>query len=343
LAHATEGMVRMGTGRKWVLIYGLLTLFLTIAIANTWTHSRSGSRNHTSSRDSSHVLGLRVQRNGMRILVTWDRSAPGIANATDANLLIWDGPGQPFYIPLTPIELRAGSMSGTTVNDQVSVRLEVEGASGNAKTDSAVIIAGRQLNSPVLEGAEYSSSTSPRTESDSKLIASQKAKVKSHAVTVLAPVQPPSSAPESSNSPRASPKRVENVRVSPARQAGRGLTAPDSHASSDGSERSRPSTFEEHTRDSTPPEAIRAQRPKIPAEMRSTISSDNVVEVQVRIDESGRLIAATAVSTTGTAAASFVPYALKAAHGWRFKPARQNGKAVRSDKVLQFLFRSSDG
>lgn len=159
LTRSTEGTVKMGRSRKWVLIYCLLTLFLTIAIASTWTRLGSSSRSGASSRDPSHALGLRVQRNGMHVLVTWDLSAPQIAKATDANLLIWDGPSQPSYIPLSSKELRTGSMSCTTINDKVSIRLEVLGASGNAITDSVVLRSEPELNSPAVEAAEYPAST----------------------------------------------------------------------------------------------------------------------------------------------------------------------------------------
>jgi TonB family protein len=90
-----------------------------------------------------------------------------------------------------------------------------------------------------------------------------------------------------------------------------------------------------------PAEAIRAERPVVPPEVKSAITSDNVVNVRVVVDESGKVTAATVVSTSGRMASSLTPYAVQAARAWRFKPARQNGKAVRSDKVLQFLFRAA--
>lgn len=90
-----------------------------------------------------------------------------------------------------------------------------------------------------------------------------------------------------------------------------------------------------------PAEAIRAQRPVVPPNVKSAITSDNVVNVRVVIDESGKVTAATVASINGRMASSLTRYAVQAARAWRFKPARQNGKAVRSDKVLQFLFRAA--
>ncbi len=90
-------------------------------------------------------------------------------------------------------------------------------------------------------------------------------------------------------------------------------------------------------------QAIRAERPKIPADLKSAISSENKVEVRVRIDETGKVTDAVAVSATGAMATSLVRYSLATARRWRFRPARNNGKPVRSDRVLEFLFRPSDG
>ena len=89
-------------------------------------------------------------------------------------------------------------------------------------------------------------------------------------------------------------------------------------------------------------EAIRAERPMLPADIQSSITSDNVVKVRVRIDESGRVTDATVFSATGPVVASLESYALDTARHWRFRPARNNGKAIRSDRVLEFLFRPSD-
>jgi TonB family protein len=93
---------------------------------------------------------------------------------------------------------------------------------------------------------------------------------------------------------------------------------------------------------SIPAEAIRAERPKVSEDVQSTITSDNTVKVRVRINESGRVIDATVVSATGPVATSLQGYSLETARRWRFRPARNNGQVVQSDRILEFLFRPSD-
>jgi TonB family protein len=88
--------------------------------------------------------------------------------------------------------------------------------------------------------------------------------------------------------------------------------------------------------------AVRAERPKLPANVQATITSDNIVEVRVHIDNSGKVTSATAVTNRGPVATSLADYALEAARHWRFRPAMDSGKSVESDKVLEFLFRPTD-
>ena len=88
--------------------------------------------------------------------------------------------------------------------------------------------------------------------------------------------------------------------------------------------------------------AIRAERPKLPSTVQSTITSDNVVKVRVQIDSSGKVLNATTASAMGPVATSLEDYALGAARRWRFRPALKSGRPVGSDKVLEFLFRPSD-
>lgn len=93
---------------------------------------------------------------------------------------------------------------------------------------------------------------------------------------------------------------------------------------------------------SSPPKAIRAVRPKLPVNMQSRVTSDNIVKVRVRINRSGKVISATAVSTEGPVATLLAGYALDSARRWRFRPARNNGKPVGSQSVLEFVFRPSN-
>lgn len=192
-ARVREVVLRVRSSRNLLLTCGLAALLLAIAIGRTRVGFESGLKNPVSSRDSSQTLGLRVQRKGLRVLVTWDRSASQIAHATESNLLIWDGPSQPTYRPLTLTELRSGSVYCTIINNTVRVRMDVMDALGNAKTDSASLMS--KLDPSAVETASHSSA----------------ADVSSPMARVAATLQAPSTGLEPSNASSALSQGVENI------------------------------------------------------------------------------------------------------------------------------------
>lgn len=86
-------------------------------------------------------------------------------------------------------------------------------------------------------------------------------------------------------------------------------------------------------------EAVRAPHPTLPAQVQSRITSDNTVAVRMRINRSGKVIRATVASASGPESSSVAHYAVATAYRWRFRPTRENGKAVQTEKVVEFLFR----
>ena len=86
---------------------------------------------------------------------------------------------------------------------------------------------------------------------------------------------------------------------------------------------------------------IREVRPAVPAQLRDLLQGDNVIQVQVHISTSGSVTDAKLGAVQGPAADVLSKLALNAARDWRFRPAKENGEAVPSDKVLEFLFRPS--
>jgi hypothetical protein len=191
--RAREVVLRARASRNWLLACSVAALLLVIAIGRAPAGFESSLRNPVSPRDSSHTLGLRLQRNGLCVLVTWDRSASQIAKATESNLLIWNGPSQPTYRPLTLTELRSGSVYCTTINDTVKVRMEVMDELGNAKTDSASL-----TSKPGPSAVETTSHSSP-------------ADVSLSMASVAATLQAGSTGLEPSNASSALSQEVENT------------------------------------------------------------------------------------------------------------------------------------
>jgi Gram-negative bacterial TonB protein C-terminal len=86
------------------------------------------------------------------------------------------------------------------------------------------------------------------------------------------------------------------------------------------------------------PEIIHRVAPAIPLGVGPRITTNIQIDVTVTIDESGKAIGARVTSKSGAAAGLLELEALKAAQLFRFRPAQENNRPVRSDMVLTFRF-----
>jgi hypothetical protein len=256
--------------RVGLALFAVVVLFLVVIFAGHGLFT-----NDRPVPDGLGSLRLRAQRDGLEVQVTWDSSNPQLAHAREANLLIWDGPGQPVYMPLTPAELRAGRMVVTSVGDRVGIRMDVVAESGEAKIESISL----SRENPLSPG-------SPRPNASSE---PQKAKTKAGA-------QP--------RSPGAPPRRARIFED---------LSEPN---------RTRASA----SRDSAPAPAFHAFDNAAGGPMQA---AEPITELQM-------------ASQKGPVAESLARYAVTAALGWRFRAATQNGRPVRSEKTIEFLFRPNN-
>ncbi len=108
-----EGFVFRSTARSWISIV-LLVLLATA----------SGP---AASPPASAEVKLQVRSDGRHFIIEWDRSAPEVSRATAAKLHIVEGAGAPFFLLLTPEQLRAGSMTygSFPFMENVQFRLEI--------------------------------------------------------------------------------------------------------------------------------------------------------------------------------------------------------------------------
>jgi hypothetical protein len=357
LARARDRAIETSTGVR----IGLLTfLALLVALAGAWRlyqPTAATSRPLTAVQSQSQALGLRVEKALMGVVIAWNPESPEIAAAKDANLLIWDGSNPPAFIRLTTAQLHAGRAFFTAVNDRVEVRMDVIGAAGRARTES-LVAAGRPPDivsadapaaqtSPMLPTKEASLPPAARMHADSPATPPvEKARIPARSFTPSPPAARPSPGladqpqPPELKSPAAAtavtqtfhsfndtqtalPPKQQPVSVRPLQQ-----TAPLAPA------KPAESSFQ-------PAVPIREVRPAIPPQLRDLVQSDNVVQIQVHINTSGSVTDAKLGAMQGPSADLLSKLALNAAQGWHFRPATQNGEAVPSDKLLEFLFRPS--
>jgi hypothetical protein len=280
----------LGAHRVGLALFAVAVLFAVVIFAG---------RGLFTGQDGSGALGLRARRTGLSVEVSWNASNPKLADAKEANLLIWDGPGQPMFLPLTRDQLRSGRMLVTSVNDKVGIRLDVIADSGEAKIES--ISLSPQASAPPPEP-----------------VARQEPPVKAEAGARPAPAAPPKwKIFNDLSEPRSKKPRVSRDAAPPVLHTlDRAAGGPTRAA-----------------------EPITETQPAVPPDLRARISSDNVIGVRVEINAAGKVVGAKLASEKGAVADSLASLAVGAAWHWRFRPATENGKQVRSEKTIEFLFR----
>ena len=92
------------------------------------------------------------------------------------------------------------------------------------------------------------------------------------------------------------------------------------------------------TRSDSTPEMVNEIALDVPQEVRSMVASEALVKVRVGIDPTGKVTTAEVASTKGEGAHVLATEALKAARGYRFRPARHGKKMLPSQTVLTFTF-----
>jgi hypothetical protein len=147
-----EIIQRMSIPVKIGAVSALVALVIGFRV---FTWNRSEVRSKVAAAAPS--LGLQVKRDGTKFVVAWNPSAPVIASAKDANLVIWDssreawdGSSDPLYMPLTSAQLRSGNVTYTSFafTEKVKFRLDAIGPSGQAASESMVSVSPLSISSP---------------------------------------------------------------------------------------------------------------------------------------------------------------------------------------------------
>ncbi len=156
---------------------GVISAILAAAIGiRVFTWNRSTH----STPVAPATFGLQVKREGTRFVVAWNPSAPALAKAKDASLVIWDssreawdGSKDPLYMPLTAGQLRSGSVVYTSFSysEKVKFRLDATSASGQSASESMLSVSPRSVTDPASPPAVVSPGTAA-TESPAPAVTS---------------------------------------------------------------------------------------------------------------------------------------------------------------------------
>ncbi len=293
------------------------------------------------------TFALDVEKKQSDLVLTWSRSAPAIETATRAVLYIRDGVVDRSY-DVDVTQLKTGTVFYTPLSGDVQFRLEVYGAGELPAIASARVLSAALPPPLPLAGAP------PADEAGAALAAMEKA--------TTAPL--PARREEAGRAPADGGPRslyyAYRRTEAPRRQA---LDAPPLLGAAKPAAEGPAAVMPPGVRVDAPPPApaparpaplpaappprvsdyvapvvTRRVSPSVPANVRALLRSEARVEVKVAIDETGKVVRAEAVSRTGEMSAYLSQAAVNTARLWRFQPARNNGKPVPSEMVLNFRF-----
>jgi hypothetical protein len=322
-----------------------------------------------AARDNSAALGMRVQAQGDALLVSWDRQSEMIRSAESAVLEISDG-SRYREIHLDSNEIANGSLLYRPASSDVALRLRLSRKHGSTTSESIRVLDGSNMPSGpnsigkahlnAVAGTHPLIRAAPTTASNQATLAAARSVPRDLRAELRKPpgrdtaegVPQPgrrgsgTGAPASREAPSSEGRQRENQRAMAVKATG--SQHPPEAATARSTRATNPARvveIPEAGQMRTAPRPSRVYVPPRPIKqvMPSGVSGGTVIfrpvqiEVQVRIDETGRVseLHLTKVSEQNE---SLARSALTAAKEWIFQPATIDGKNVPSDHIIEFRF-----
>jgi TonB family protein len=351
---------------------GRLALFATLALAISFgaylVHARLKPATARASQVRPAGLGMKVDRQGSELLVSWNRQAPEILQAANADFKIMEG-ARSRVLALSAHELRTGSLLYTANAEDIEMELDVSGPAGDFAESVRVVGAnpGTTLVAtpilpetpgtafpPALSFRKTPPLPSPSGVDSLRVVAARPEARPSQTVTQPSPPPPPAASSRAFVPPprggKMAARALSAAPEAPVLQAALDpppalhIGIPSLPSQSLPQADAPPGRLPVTDVDSTPPRAIRSVQPSLGATStameRAFAQTDkpHQVQVEVTIDERGAVTNAVVGATTGPFAYLFVDSAIAAARRWQFEPARRGGRPVPGKMTLRFEF-----
>ena len=134
-----------------LLAVSVLGVLLTIALFEVAKRTSGSSKSETPSEAR---MGLKLERSGSDLRLSWNPDSPVITNANKAQLLITDGASRKF-LELDSSDLRSGSILYAPASGDVVLRLEVDKDDSAAATTESIRISGGEQTPPPAQVAGH--------------------------------------------------------------------------------------------------------------------------------------------------------------------------------------------
>lgn len=288
-------------------------------------------------------FALDVEKKLGDLVLTWNRSAPAIENAVRAVLFIRDGESERSYdVDIT--QLKTGIIFYSPQSGDVQFRLEVYGA-GNAVAVASARVLSAALPPPLPIPPAQAPASSPPARADRtaavRRVENSRPEPELQPRTLYFSYPRPA---EPRQQPLEAPPLLAGARPSAAAPgaivpSGVRVEAPAAAPSPPVPAAAAPKAPAPlRASDYVGPRVTRQVYPSVPAALRNMLKTENTIAVKVIIGPEGRVDRAEVVNRRGELSSYLAETALNTARMWRFEPARNGGRAVSSEMILNFRF-----
>lgn len=312
--------------------------------------------------DRGDVLGLEVQHNGPDLNVTWNPPPVALAVAEAGTLTIVDN-GLTKAVHLDSARLRRGHVLYTPMSDDILIRLDVKTSDHRSLAESVEVLRASGLGrSEIRTYPAIATQVQNKQPGAPKLATSRDSGRES--TSAKSPGGVPSSVPPPPRSPKVElvpPRPVQRAeieltpsrpiqqveidsappplsQITPRQTTEMATQVPEPTVPALSSRTAAPDRELPASGNPVAPQPLRKVLPSVPL-AKSIVNRPLDIRVQVRIDETGRVVQAHKLNDTGGILAEFLStQAVNAAQHWTFQPATINGRNVASDYTITFHF-----
>jgi TonB family protein len=350
IQRTTTAELRPPKYSRWLVVAIALVVLLTAGLLGLrLKHQQSFIA--TSESSDIVTLGLRSERAGEDLRLSWNRNAPAVQQATGGHISISDGAVQKEF-DLGLSELRNGSLMYSPISDNVLVQLQLKyNSSQQTISESVRIVAGsssqlvsrqeKSVGPPISHAASREASPSAALKDSPPKVATVNRAEPTVTINERQEVARSSTSNRSDEEQSVTSTRTDTVtETTPA-------VAPLATASSTATDTAR-KTSESALESSAsvpiipsstakglePAELLQGKKPDYPFIARQSNIQGSVV-VHFRISSTGEVQNVSVVRGSPL----LVNAAVQAVKAWRYKPARLNGSPVDSEGDITFEFK----
>ena len=294
------------------------------------------------------ALGLSLDQQGSKLRVYWNREAPIIQSANFGMVVIREG-GKSRNVPLSPDQLRSGSILYTPTSDQVEIELNVVTGDRASRESITALLPPHGAENPVIASAQ-SAPTQPEATADTAEAAvepADKPQLRKFSLPAVSRRAAPGAiSPITELPPAVNLDLGGGAAPAPAAWQSSALPIPRPAAPSPSPAASTPAATTPPAASAAearapsvpaPPVAIRQVAPRLSGELKYILMKPTSVQVVVKIDAAGRVTDAT-VAGNQKVHSLLLQASLDAARSWTFRPATIRGTPIPSEMLLKFDF-----